>query len=278
MGRMPEHVLMTELNLFWQDVFTFLSWAIAIAMLGVAIWMGRKQKTLFYVLAILAVGVGAYIEPLYDVAFDLWFFDVHNGEVGAMYSHFTAFGIVQPIWTHSGYIILYASACLYAGRAIYDGRLRAPTLFLVWLAEIAASCLFEVVGTGVGVYSYYGPYVLRIWNYPLVIGVLEGTQVILFTILAVHLWRKVQSGYGLLGLFILFPITMMGANTGIGAPIIIALHLDDPAFSETYVWIATFATMAMCALAVLGASKFLPEAASSDERVPTVTRGDALAT
>lgn len=278
MGGMPEHVLMTELNLFWQDVFTFLSWAIAIAMLGVAIWMGRKQKTLFYVLAILAVGVGAFIEPLYDVAFDLWFFDVHNGEAGAMYSHFTAFGKVQPIWTHSGYIILYASACLYAGRAIYDGRLRAPTLFLVWLAEIAASCLFEAVGTGVGVYSYYGPYVLRIWNYPLVIAVLEGTQVVLFTILAVHLWRKVQSGYGLLGLFILFPITMMGANTGIGAPIIIALHLDDPAFSETYVWIATFATIAMCAVAVLGASKFLPEAAPSGERVSPVPQRGAIAT
>lgn len=278
MGRMPEHVLMTELNLFWQDVFTFLSWAIAIAMLGVAIWMGRKQKTLFYVIAILAVGVGAYIEPLYDVAFDLWFFDVHNGEAGAMYSHFTAFGIVQPIWTHSGYIILYASACLYAGRAIYEGRLRAPTLFLVWLAEIAASCLFEAVGTGVGVYSYYGPYVLRIWNYPLVIGVLEGTQVVLFTILAVHLWRKVQSGYGLLGLFILFPITMMGANTGIGTPIIIALHLDDPAFSETYVWIATIATIALCAVAVLGASKFLPEAAPSGERVSPVPQRGALAT
>lgn len=278
MGRMPEHVLMTELNLFWQDVFTFLSWAIAIAMLGVAIWMGRKQKTLFYVIAILAVGVGAYIEPLYDVAFDLWFFDVHNGEAGAMYSHFTAFGIVQPIWTHSGYIILYASACLYAGRAIYEGRLRAPTLFLVWLAEIAASCLFEAVGTGVGVYSYYGPYVLRIWNYPLVIGVLEGTQVVLFTILAVHLWRKVQSGYGLLGLFILFPITMMGANTGIGTPIIIALHLDDPAFSETYVWIATIATIALCAVAVLGASKFLPEAAPSKERVSPVPQRGALAT
>ena len=278
MGRMPEHVLMTELNLFWQDVFTFLSWAIAIAMLGVAIWMGRKQKTLFYVIAILAVGVGAYIEPLYDVAFDLWFFDVHNGEAGAMYSHFTAFGIVQPIWTHSGYIIFYASACLYAGRAIYEVRLRAPTLFLVWLAEIAASCLFEAVGTGVGVYSYYGPYVLRIWNYPLVIGVLEGTQVVLFTILAVHLWRKVQSGYGLLGLFILFPITMMGANTGIGTPIIIALHLDDPAFSETYVWIATIATIALCAVAVLGASKFLPEAAPSKERVSPVPQRGALAT
>lgn len=277
MGPIPEHVLTTELNLLWQDVFTYLSWAIAIAMMAVAIWMGKRQKTPFYILAILAVGVGAYIEPLYDVAFDLWFFDVHNGEPGAMYSHFTAFGIVQPIWTHSGYIILYASACLYAGRAIYEGRLRPQTLFLIWGAEIAASCLFEVIATGFGVFSYYGPYVMRIWNYPFVIGVLEGTQVILFTILAVHLWRKVQNGYGLLGLFILFPITMMGANCGIGAPIIIALHLDDPSFSYIYVWIATLVTIAMCAVAVLGASKFLPKAAPSIERRSMESPHGALA-
>ena len=111
---MPSSVLQGELSLVWQDIFTWLSWAIVVVMLLIAWRMGRQQKTAFYVIAVLAAGVGAYIEPLYDVAFDLWFYDVHNGESGAMYSHFTAFGIVQPIWTHSGYMILYASACLYA--------------------------------------------------------------------------------------------------------------------------------------------------------------------
>lgn len=260
MGRMPEHVLMAELDLFWQHVFTWGSWGIALIMLLIAWRMGVKQRTPFYVLAILAVGVGAYIEPLYDVAFDLWFYDVHNGVAGAMFSHFTAFGIVQPVWTHSGYIILYASACLYAGRAIYEGRLSPNMLFLVWLAEITASCVFEAIGTGVGVYTYYGPYELRIWNYPLVIGVLEGTQVILFTVLAVQFWRRVSSPFGLAGLFIIFPITMMGANCGIGAPIIVALHLPPEQATPAVIWAATFLTIGLCALSVYGASKFLPEA------------------
>ncbi|MCP5173157.1 MAG: hypothetical protein H7A02_12905 [Pseudomonadales bacterium] len=259
MGRMSPEVMMSELNLVWQHVFTWGSWAIVLVMLLVAWRMGVKQRTPFYVLACLAAGLGAFVEPLYDVAFDLWFFDVHNGQPGAMFSHFTAFGIVQPNWSHSGYIILYATACLYAGRMIYEGRLSAKTFFLVWLAEITASCVFEVIGTGVGVYTYYGPYVMRIWNYPLVIGVLEGTQTVLFTLVAVLWWRRTTSPSALMGLFLLFPITMMGANCGVGGPIIIALHLSEAEFSEGIVWAATMLTLVMCALAVYGASKFLPD-------------------
>ena len=65
----------------------------------------------------------AFAEPLYDVAFDLWFYDVDgDGKAGAMWSHFTAFDVVQPNWTHSGYIILYANMTLYAGHRIIRGH------------------------------------------------------------------------------------------------------------------------------------------------------------
>lgn len=261
MGRMPPEVLLGELNLIWQSIFTWISWSIVIAMLLIAWRMGTRQRTPFYIFAVLAAGVGAYVEPLYDVAFDLWFYDVSNGVPGAMWSHFTAFGVVQPNWTHAGYMILYSTACLYAGRMLYEGRVSTPTLFLIWIAEITASCVFEVIGTGTGVYTYYGPYVLRIWNYPLVIGVLEGTQVILYTIFAVQLWRRVSSPVGLLGLFAIFPITMMGANLGLGGPIVIALHLSDQAFSQGIVWAATIATIGLCTVAIYGASKFMPKTA-----------------
>lgn len=259
MGRMPPEVLLHELDLFWQNVFTYGSWGIVLAMLLLAIRMGLTQRTPFYVLAILAAGVGAFAEPLYDVAFDLWFYDVHEGKPGAMLSHFTAFGIVQPLWTHSGYIILYSTACLYAGRMLFEGRMTPRLLFLIWGAEILASCVFEGIGTAVNVYSYYGPYVLRLWNYPFVIGVLEGTQTILYTVLAVQLWRRVSSPVGLLGLFALFPITMLGGNCGLGWPIIVALHLSEAEFSVGLVWAGTLLSIALCAIAVYGATKFMPE-------------------
>lgn len=258
MGRMSAEVMAHELDLLWQSIFTWVSWGIVAAMVLIAIRMGVKQRTPFYLIAILAAGIGAYAEPLYDVAFDLWFYDAHNGAPGGGYMHFSAFHVLQPIWTHSGYVILYATACLYAGRLIYDGRLGRRGLFLVWGAEIAASCVFEVVGTGTDVYTYYGPYVLRIWNYPLVIGVLEGTQVVLFTVIAVLIWRQVSTGWGLLSLLVVFPMTFFGANFGLGAPVIIAMHLDGGLASAPMIWAATLLSIGMCSVAVYGLSRFLP--------------------
>ncbi|MEU1994198.1 hypothetical protein ABZ511_07090 [Nocardia gamkensis] len=273
MGRMPQNVMEHELDLLWQNIFTIASWAIVAAMVAIALRMCVRQRTPFYLLTCFAAGVAAFAEPLYDVAFDLWFYDVHDGSPGAMYSHFTAFGVVQPNWSHSGYIILYASASLYVGRAIFEGRLSRRGLFGVWVAEILASCVFEVIGTGTNVYTYYGPYELRIWNYPLVIGVLEGTQVILFTVLAVQIWRRVSTHWGLLGLFLAFPITMFGANFGIGSPLIIALHLDHPESTAAFVWAATLLTMTLCVIAVLGAGRFLPRESIDQEASHTIQSG-----
>lgn len=269
MGRMPEEVMQRELDMTWQDIFTYASWAIALAMLVAAFVLARRHRTSFYPLVILAAGLSAFAEPLYDVAFDLWFYDVENGVPGAAHAHFTAFGVVQPIWTHSGYIILYAGPALYAGWRMYQGNMTAKLLFIIWGIEIATSCVFEVIGTGVDVYTYYGPYEMRIWNYPFVIGVLEGTQTLLFTVLAVNLWRRIKTGWGMTGLLAVHPITMYAANFGLGAPLIIALHLNDPASSSELIWIATFMVYGLCTLAVLGASKFLPEPiAPSEEPVP----------
>lgn len=275
MGRVPLDVMQHQLDTTWQAIFTFASWAIVALMLAAAVRMGLRQRTPFYVFAILAAGVAAFAEPLYDVTFDLWFYDADAaGKGGAMWSTFSAFGIIQPNWTHSGYVILYTSACLYAGKRMYDGRLSRTGLFAVWGVEMLASIVFEVIGTGTDVYTYYGPYVLRIGNYPAVIGVLEATQVVLFTTLAVQLWRRVRTNWGLSALLIAFPITMFGANFGIGSPLIIALHLDGGDFSKGLVYVATFLTMGLCALAVRGASLFLPTPPVVDlsERVPADER------
>jgi hypothetical protein len=269
MGRMPSDVLNHELSMVWQQIFTWASWAIVVAMLVLAVRMGVRQRTPFYVFACLAAAVAAFAEPLYDVAFDLWFYDVHDGAPGAMWSHFTAFGVVQPNWTHSGYVILYTSACLYAGRRLYLGGLGRRGLFLIWAVEIAASVVFEVIGTAT-VYTYYGPYELRIGNYPLVIGVLEGTQVVLFTVVAVQIWRHVSSGWGLAALFVAFPVTFFGANFGLGSPVIIALHLDESSFSSGIVWAATLLTIGLCAFAINGLSRFIPSPviAGQDDKNP----------
>lgn len=258
MGRMTTEVMTYDVSLLWQNIFTWLSWAIALAMIVVAIEMGRRQRTPFYLIACVAAGVAAYAEPLYDVAFDLWFYDAHNGQPGAGLMHFSAFGIPQPNWTHSGYIILYAGACLYAGKRVYEGRFNRKGLFALWGLEVLTSCVFEVIGTGTDVYTYYGPHVLRIWNYPIVIGILEGTQVVLFTVVAVLFWRKTSRWWELMSLFVVFPMTFFGANFGLGYPLIIAMHLDNELASATLVFAATLVSIVLCSIVIYGLTVFLP--------------------
>src|SRR3546814_13096371 len=111
--------------------------------------------------------VGAFAEPLYDEGLMLWFY------APGMWSHFSAFGIPQPNWTHSGYAVLYGSAAMLIARHIHAGRLTRNGLYAWAGVELAMSCTFEMFGINGGAYEYWGPHVFRVLNYPVIIGILE---------------------------------------------------------------------------------------------------------
>ena len=60
------------LNLTTQAILTDLSWVMTAALLVIAIRMGVRERTPFYALLVLAALVGAFAEPLYDVAMMLY--------------------------------------------------------------------------------------------------------------------------------------------------------------------------------------------------------------
>src|ERR1700739_1109888 len=142
-----------HLALTAQDVLTFGSWGITFILLAVAVQLGRRERTPFYVLVVLAAMVAAFAEPLYDEAFSLYFYSTHG-----MQTFFTAFGVPQPIWTHSGYAVLYAAPVLYVGRKVQQGQLTQNGLYAVALVELLMSCAFEIVGINIGTYTYWGPH------------------------------------------------------------------------------------------------------------------------
>lgn len=212
-----------ELNLTTQAVLTYASWGLTAVILIVAVQWGRRERTVFYPLIVLAAMIGAFAEPLYDVAMNLYFYST-----AGMWTHFTAFGIPQPIWTHSGYVVLYASAALYVAREMGRGTLTVRKLFILAGAELTMSAVFEIYAINAGAYSYWGPHTFRIFEYPLVIGVLEAAQVICFALGAALLRAHVTRQWQLLALFVIFPCTFFGANFGAGWPTIIAINLEQP--------------------------------------------------
>lgn len=239
------------LNLTAQAILTYASWGLTAVLLVVAFRMGRRERTPFYVLIVLAAMIGAFAEPLYDVAMMLYFYSTDG-----MWTHFTAFDIPQPIWTHSGYAVLYAAAALFITRAIWRGTVTRGRLFAFAGVELAMSCAFEMFGINAGAYSYWGPHVLRIVNYPLVIGVLEAAQVICFAVLASQVRARSTAPWQLLGLIALFPFTFFGANFGAGWPMIVALHAEHT--STGLVLAGTLVSIGLAAVLVAGAAALLP--------------------
>jgi hypothetical protein len=253
---MPQPPIGHELNLTMQAVLLYGSWALAIAVLAIAFQMGRRERTSFYVLVVGAVMVGALVEPLYDTAMMLYFYSTEG-----MITHFTAFGVPQPLWTHSGYVVLYASVAIFVVRSSWHGTLTRKRLYAFAGVEFAMSCAFEMIGINGSTYTYWGPHALRVFDYPLAIGVLEAAQVVVFAVAADLLRRRVTRSVGLLALFVLFPCTFLMANFGAGWPMIIALHLDHA--SASMVTAASLVSIALALLLIRAAAAVVPVAVGS---------------
>jgi hypothetical protein len=263
---MPTAPIHHHLNLTGQDVLTYGSWGLTAVLIVIAIMLGRKEKgTPFYLLLVLAAMVAACAEPLYDEGFSLYFYSTHG-----MHRTFTAFGIPQPIWAYSGYAVLYAAPAVYINRKIALGTLTRNGLLAVAAVEFLMSCTFEMIGINAGTYTYWGPHVLRVFDYPLVIGVLETAQVICFAIAAAQLRRRARGVLDLLAVFVIFPATFFAANFGAGAAVIIGIHAQNT--TETLVTVCTLVSILCAGVLIRLAASLVPagdpRAATAGEGVP----------
>lgn len=237
------------LNLPMQTAMTVGSCLITVILLAIAIRRDLREKTAFNTLVILSGLVAAFAEPIYDVGLMLWFY------APGMWMTYAPFDIPQPVWTHSGYVILYSGPAMYIAAQIRNG-LTANGLYKWALGTLLMSMTFEIIGINGGTYTYWGPHVFRILDYPLVIGVLEMAQVICFSVAAAELRRRSSGFLPLLGLFPLFLCTFYLGNFGAGAPTIIALHLPTP--SPQVVALGSLCSMIFAVLLVRGAASLLP--------------------
>ena len=258
----PLGVIHRQLNLAGQNVLTLVSWALTLVLLGLTIELGRRERTPFYVLIVVASMVGAFAEALYDQAFSLYFYSTQG-----MQSFYTAFAVPQPIWTHSGYAVLYALPAVLITYRIRNGGLTPKALY-GWAGVVfGMSCVFEMTGINIGTYTYWGPHAFRVFHYPLVIGVLEAAQTICFAVAAAQLRQRTSSRWGLLGLFVLFPATFFGANFGAGSALIIAIHASNA--SRLAVYLCTLLSIVFAIALIRFAAAMLPKPIPSASGSPS---------
>jgi hypothetical protein len=222
------------------------------------------------VLIVLAAMVAAFAEPLYDEAFSLYFYSTHG-----MQTFFTAFGIPQPVWTHSGYAVLYAAPAVYVGRKVKQGKLSQNGVYAIAVVELLMSCVFEIVGINIGTYTYWGPHVFRIFHYPIVIGILEAAQVVCFSVAASQVRLRARRPVDLLALFVVFPCTFFMANFGAGAAVIVGIHAKGS--TQLLVTLTTLLSIAFAAVLIRLAASFAPAAAEAPRSVSASPRVSAVA-
>jgi hypothetical protein len=92
------------LNTTMQTVATVVLWGGSIALLGYAYRLVRQERSLFPLLLVLAVAAGSVIEPLYDIAYHLFWLD--NGQ---QWTLFTAFGLPHPVWVIPSTLVMWLS-------------------------------------------------------------------------------------------------------------------------------------------------------------------------
>jgi hypothetical protein len=247
----PPDVVAHHLNHTGQNVLTVASWVITAAVLGLAAWLSRRAKHPIYLCLVVASGVAALAEPLYDVMFNLYFYSGHG-----MQKTYTVFSIPQPVWAYSGYVILYGMPAMFVVKEIHEGRMTPNRLWMWAGVELLESCVFEIAGINMGTYTYWGPHVFRIWHYPIVIGVLEAAQVMTFAVACANLHHRMTDKWQSLGAFVIFPCTMLGANFGAGAAVIIAINAQDT--SVGWVRFGTVVSIATAALLVRLAIGLIP--------------------
>ncbi len=237
----PPDVVSHHLNHTGQNILTIASWVLTAGVLGLAARLSRRARNPIYLCLVVASGVAALAEPLYDVMFNLYFYSGHG-----MQKTYTVFNIPQPVWAYSGYVILYGLPAMFVVKEIHEGRMTRHRLWLWAGVEILESCVFEIAGINMGTYTYWGPHVFRLWHYPIVIGVLEAAQVMTFAVACANLHHRMTDNWQGLGTFVIFPCTMLGANFGAGAAVIIAINAQDTSVG----WVR-FGTVVSIATAVL---------------------------
>jgi hypothetical protein len=233
------------LNPTTQAVLTFASWGIALALLAFAGYKSRKHRTPFHVLLVLAAAIAALAEPIYDIGFKLLFY------TPGQWTLFTYADIPQPIWTISGYVTLYAGPALFICERLTHGL--DERSFWKWTGiTLLASATFEIIGIKGGAYEYWGPHSFRLFEYPLAVGILETTFVMLFSVCADAFRKRVTTKWGLTGLLILFPGLFYFVNFGIGAPTLVTIGLSAPSTEAVTIGSALSIASAILVLAALG--------------------------
>ena len=231
------------LNTTMQTIATIVLWGGTALLLGYAITLVKRERSILPIVLVVAVAVGSLIEPLYDTAYHLFWLDS-----GRQWTLFTSFGLPQPVWVMPAYVMVFGMPALLMYRSFARGVTIKRVFSMAALTSLTTAA-FEITAINLDLYVYYGESPWRVFGYPLFIGFMEGAQITGFAVLTALLSIYAVKPVHCLALFAIFPGNFALETLGCGFPTVI-LQNSSANPNGTLLFFSAFASVGLAATAL----------------------------
>lgn len=208
----------------------------------------RRWRTWAPLVLVLSTLGAAFIEPIFNVASNLWYFKPGQASL------YTSFGISQPSWVIFSYAAAYGGLGLLVWSQVEKGATRlqlAKLAGVLWCGFV----VLEIVNIRLGTYEYFGPQPFRVAGFPVWIAAANVAICLAIGVGCARL-RRVVSGGQIWVLLALGPLAVSAGLVGTEFPTLNVLHTLNPP-----TWLIYASAVVSTALAVgMGwiACQFIP--------------------
>jgi hypothetical protein len=238
---------------------------VLVAAVILTVRLARRLGSVWPIVILASAGLASLCEPLYDNAFNLWFYD--GPKTWALYRAFG--GNPQPFWVPVTYVWVYGAQALWVWNRLSRGASRQDiTKLIVTLWAVFTG--FELVGINLGTYTYYGQHPFRLADFPVWLS-LANVAIVVLVGIAVWKLQPLLSGLRQASLLVVVPAMFCLVSFGTSFPTLVVISHTNS--SPALMWAAGAFSMLLGVMIISLATLAVP-AAPARETARTQTPGD----